>query len=74
MPTTQTALEKGVWGVAALQSSRQARRELQDGIAPRRDEWIKRNRYYYDCIKRLLRFMSSLASGFWKCVAKPVAF
>src|SRR5260370_6979901 len=52
-----TAVEKGAWGVAALQSTRQARRELQDSIALERDRWIERNRYYYDRIKRLLRFI-----------------
>src|SRR5258708_27056532 len=52
-----TAVEKGAWGVAALQSTRQARRELQDSIALKRDRWIERNRYYYDRIKRLLRFI-----------------
>lgn len=57
MPTTE--LEKGTWGwgIAALQLSRQARRELQDRIAPQRDRWIERNRYYYGCIKRILRFI-----------------
>ena len=55
MPATAT--EKGAWGVAALQSTRQARRELQDSIALKRDRWISRNRYYYGRIKRLLRFI-----------------
>ncbi len=55
MPATE--FEKGTWGVAALESSRQARRELQDGIAQKRDRWIERNRYYYGCIKRMLRFI-----------------
>jgi len=52
-----TAVEKSVWGLEALKSTRQARRELQDSIAPKRDRWIKRNRYYYDRIKRLLSFI-----------------
>jgi hypothetical protein len=43
--------------VEALQSSRAARRELQDGIAAKRDGWIQSNRYYYGRIKRLLRFI-----------------
>lgn len=51
------AVQKDAWGLAALQSSRQARRELQDSIALKRDKWIKRNRYYYGCIKRMLRFI-----------------
>jgi SAM-dependent methyltransferase len=52
-----TAVEKSTWGVEALQSTRNARRQLQDSIAPRRDRWIERNRYYYSRIKRLLRFI-----------------
>ena len=55
MPSTAT--ERGLWGLAALRSSREARRVLQAKIAPTRDRWIKRNRYYYDCIKRMLRFI-----------------
>jgi hypothetical protein len=51
------AVETGLWGVAALEESRRARRELQDRIAEKRDRWIKRNHYYYGCIKRMLRFI-----------------
>lgn len=52
-----TAVEKSLWGLEALESSRRARRELQDSIALKRDQWIERNRYYYGRIKRLLRFI-----------------
>jgi Glycosyl transferase family 2/Methyltransferase domain len=52
-----TAVEKDAWGLAALESTRQARRKLQDSIALNRDHWIERNRYYYGRIKRLLRFI-----------------
>ncbi len=55
MPST--AVEKSTWGLEALESTRQARRELQDRIAQKRDRWIVRNRYYYGRIKRLLRFI-----------------
>jgi len=51
------AEQKEAWGLAALESTRQARRELQDSIALKRDRWIERNRYYYGRIKRLLRFI-----------------
>ena len=51
------AEQKDAWGLAALESTRQARRELQDSIALKRDRWIERNRYYYGRIKRLLRFI-----------------
>jgi hypothetical protein len=52
-----TAVEKSTWGLEALESTRQARRELQDRVAQKRDRWIVRNRYYYGRIKRLLRFI-----------------
>jgi SAM-dependent methyltransferase len=52
-----TAVEKSTWGLEALESTRRARRELQDRIAQKRDRWIVRNRYYYGRIKRLLRFI-----------------
>jgi SAM-dependent methyltransferase len=51
------AVEKSSWGLEALQSTRRARRELQDNIAQKRDRWIERNRYYYGRIERLLRFI-----------------
>jgi glycosyl transferase family 2/methyltransferase family protein len=49
--------DKSAWGLEALRSSREARRSLQDHIASKRDRWIEANRYYYDRIKRLLRFI-----------------
>ncbi len=52
-----TLVEIESWGVGALRSSREARKLLQDDIAPRRDRWIERNRYYYDHIKRMLRYI-----------------
>ncbi len=52
-----TDIEKATWGIGALQSSRDERRALQDRIAPEREKWIRQNRYYYDRIKRLLRFI-----------------
>ena len=57
MPTTEVEKGASVWGIAALQLSRQTRRELQARIAPQRDRWIERNRYYYGCIKRMLCFI-----------------
>ena len=41
----------------ALRTRRAARRKLQDSIASERDRWILDNSYYYDRIKRLLRFI-----------------
>ena len=44
------------WGPDALSQVREARRKQQESIAPNRDRSIRANRYYYDRIKRLLRF------------------
>jgi SAM-dependent methyltransferase len=51
------AVETQAWGIEALRASRDARRKLQDSIASQRDRWIRDNSYYYDSIKRLLRFI-----------------
>jgi SAM-dependent methyltransferase len=45
------------WGVAALEEIREARRQHQAAIAPRRENWIRANRYFYDRLKRVLRFI-----------------
>ena len=45
------------WGPDALNDVREARRQHQDAIAPRRDEWIRSNRYFYDRLKRVLQFI-----------------
>jgi SAM-dependent methyltransferase len=44
-------------GPPALDQMREARRNHQDAVAGRRDEWIRSNRYFYDRIKRLLRYI-----------------
>ncbi len=44
-------------GPGALAEIRGARRELQAATASRRDEWIRRNRYFYDRLKRVLQFI-----------------
>jgi len=44
-------------GPGALNEVRTARRELQAAIAARRDEWIRRNRYFYIRLKRVLQFI-----------------
>jgi SAM-dependent methyltransferase len=44
-------------GVRALDDMREARREFQDATATQRDKWIVSNRYFYDRLKRLLRFI-----------------
>jgi SAM-dependent methyltransferase len=45
------------WGKEALQLLRDQRRSQQDNVAERREDWIRSNRYYYDRMKRLLRFI-----------------
>lgn len=45
------------WGPEALQQLRDRREQQQDNVAEHRDDWIRSNRYYYDRIKRLLRFI-----------------
>ena len=51
VPDTKT------WGPQALEAVRQASRELQSATAMSRDQYIRRNRYFYNRIKRLLRFI-----------------
>jgi hypothetical protein len=45
------------WGPEALHQLRDRREQQQDNVAEHRDDWIRSNRYYYDRIKRLLRFI-----------------
>ncbi len=56
------ASEQGVpatknWGPPALEEMREARRKQQDATAGRRDGWIRSNRYFYDRLKRVWRFI-----------------
>jgi len=45
------------WGPSALRQVREARRLQQQSLAPQRSKWIRSNRYFYDRLKRLLRFI-----------------
>jgi SAM-dependent methyltransferase len=45
------------WGPAALEQRRERTRDHLAKIAPRRENWINRNRYYYELLERLLRFL-----------------
>ena len=45
------------WGPAALDQRRERTRQHLVAIASRRESWIKRNRYYYELLSRLLRFL-----------------
>ena len=46
-----------VWGPVALEQRRERARQHLAAIALRRESWIKRNRYYYELLTRLLRFL-----------------
>ena len=56
MTPTPTTL-KETWGPAALEASREERQQFQDAVAANRDHWVRTNQYYYDRLKRLLRFI-----------------
>ena len=45
------------WGPAALEQRRERTRDHLAKIAARRESWINRNRYYYELLHRLLRFL-----------------
>jgi SAM-dependent methyltransferase len=46
-----------VWGLAALEQRRERARRHVAAIASRRENWIKRNSYYYGLLGRLLQFL-----------------
>jgi hypothetical protein len=45
------------WGLAALEQRRGRTRDHLAKIAARREGWINRNKYYYELLTRLLRFL-----------------
>jgi SAM-dependent methyltransferase len=45
------------WGPGALSEVREAKRNYQNAVAQRTGSWIKSNRYFYDRLKSLLRFI-----------------
>jgi SAM-dependent methyltransferase len=44
-----------LWGPAALRERNERTRRHQAAQAPKREQWIRRNRYYYKQVERLLR-------------------
>src|SRR6478672_8622740 len=48
---------RDVWGPAALEQRRDRTRDHLAKIAPRRESWINRNKYYYELLNRLFRFL-----------------
>jgi hypothetical protein len=57
MATAEKEISSPSWGPRALDEMREARRAFQDAVAPRRDHWIRSNRYFYNGLKRLLQFV-----------------
>src|SRR5438067_128196 len=53
-PETSSEL---IWGLVALEQRRQRTRDHLAKIAPRREGWITNNKYYYELLVRLLRFL-----------------
>jgi len=45
------------WGPDALRDVRAARRAQQEGIASRREEYVRKNKYFYERLKRTLRYI-----------------
>src|SRR5205823_4397868 len=45
------------WGLDALEQRRERTRKHLAQIAARREVWINRNKYYYELLARLLRFL-----------------
>ena len=45
------------WGLAALEERRERTRDQLARIAARRESWINRNKYYYELLSRLFRFL-----------------
>ena len=53
----ESEAKRGTWGPAALDQRRERTRNHLAKIAVRREDWINRNRYYYELLNRLLRFL-----------------
>src|SRR5216117_3949263 len=55
-PNQREPIAEG-WGPAALDERRERTREQLAKIAARRESWINRNKYYYELLNRLFRFL-----------------
>jgi 2-polyprenyl-3-methyl-5-hydroxy-6-metoxy-1,4-benzoquinol methylase len=56
-PAAECEPNAATWGPAALEQRRERTRNRLAKIAARRENWINRNRYYYELLERLLRFL-----------------
>ena len=54
---TERDTSRDVWGPAALEQRRERTRDHLAKIASRRESWINRNKYYYELLSRLFRFL-----------------
>src|SRR5205809_5176333 len=50
-------VNREVWGPVALEQRRKRTRAHLASVASRRESWIQHNRYYYELLSRLLRFL-----------------
>lgn len=57
MSAVGSEVQNEAWGPEALEISRQARRAHQDEFAGRRDDWVRANKYYYERLEGLLRYI-----------------
>jgi SAM-dependent methyltransferase len=48
---------QGAWGLEVLRGVREARRQQQEEIAAKREKYIRTNRYFYDQLKKTLRYI-----------------
>ncbi len=56
-PSTQREPNTETWGPAALEERRERTHNHLAKIAARRESWINRNKYYYELLNRLFRFL-----------------
>ena len=57
MKSPAQAVPQEAIGPEALRASQESRRRLQERVASKRDNWIRSNRYFYDKLKGILRFI-----------------
>lgn len=57
MKSSAAGTQPQAYGPEALTASREERRRFQDTIAAKRDQWIRSNRYFYETLQRVLRFI-----------------
>src|SRR5437870_12812421 len=56
-PSTQREANTETGGPAALEERRERTHNHRAKLAARRESWINRNKYYYELLNRLFRFL-----------------